>query len=69
MKFSQLIEYSMRNTFLEKSCAKSGGESIHRPFFEKSKLKIPFDQYPKVSCNLFLWTIAYIETKLQTSCF
>ena len=28
IKFSQLIEYNMRNIFLEKSFAKCGGEAI-----------------------------------------
>ena len=32
MKFGPLIEYNMRNTFLEKSCTKYDGEAIPRPF-------------------------------------
>ena len=32
MKFGQLIECNMRNTFLETSYTKCGGETIHRPF-------------------------------------
>ena len=48
MKFSQLIEYNMRNIFLEKSYTKCGGESISRPFSEKTKLSISLDQYFKV---------------------
>ena len=32
MKFGQLIEYNIRNIFLEKSYTKCGGESIPRPF-------------------------------------
>ena len=44
MKFGQLIKYDMRNTFLEKSCAKCGGETIPRPFSEKPKLSIFLDQ-------------------------
>ena len=43
MKFGQLIEYSMRNIFLEKSYEKCGGESITRDFSKKSKLKISMD--------------------------
>ena len=35
MKFGQLIEYNMRNIFLEKSCTKCGGETITRPFYSK----------------------------------
>ena len=37
MKFGQLIEYNMRNIFLEKSYTKCGGETIPRPFL---KIKI-----------------------------
>ena len=40
MKFGQLIEYDMRNTFLEKSYSKCGGETILRPFSKKPKLSI-----------------------------
>ena len=32
MKFDQLIEYNMRNIFLEKSYTKCGGKTIPRPF-------------------------------------
>ena len=34
MKFGQLIEYNMRNIFLEKSYTKCGGE-VPGPFLEK----------------------------------
>ena len=40
MKFGQLIEYNMRNIFLEKSYTKYGGETIPRPFSKKSNLSI-----------------------------
>ena len=40
MKFGQLIEYNMRNIFLEKSYAKCRREAIPRPFSKKSKLSI-----------------------------
>ena len=36
MKFDQLIEYKMRNIFLEKSHTKWGKETIPRPFSKKS---------------------------------
>ena len=39
MKFGQLIEYDMRNIFLEKSYTKSGGETSPTPFSEKSKIE------------------------------
>ena len=48
MKFGQLIEYNLRNIFLQKSYTKCGGESIPRQFFKKSKLSISVDQYSKV---------------------
>ena len=38
MKFEQLIEYNLRNIFLEKSVTKYDGETIPRTFFKKSKL-------------------------------
>ena len=44
MIFGQLIEYNMRNIFLEKSYTKYGGETSPRPFSEKLKLSISLDQ-------------------------
>ena len=44
MKFCQLIEYNMRNIFVEKSYTRCGGETISRPFSTKSKLSISLDQ-------------------------
>ena len=44
MKFDQLIEYNMKNTFLEKSYRKCGGNTISRPFSKKSILSISLDQ-------------------------
>ena len=38
MIFAQLIEYNMRNIFLEKSFAKYCGETIPRHFSKNSKL-------------------------------
>ena len=43
-KFGQLIEYNMRNIFLEKSNTKCGGETIPRPFYNNWKLRIFLDQ-------------------------
>ena len=54
MKFGQLIEYNMRNIFVEKSYTKCAGETIPRPLSKKSKLSISLDQQCKVSNNLFL---------------
>ena len=44
MKLGQLIEYNMRNIFLEKSYTKCDGETIPRPYYKKSKLSISLDQ-------------------------
>ena len=44
MKFGQLIEYNMRNIFVEKSYTRCGGETISRPFSKNSKLSISLDQ-------------------------
>ena len=44
MKFGQLIEYNMRNIFLEKSYTKCGGETGPRPFSGKLKMSISLHQ-------------------------
>ena len=61
MKLDQLIDYNMRNIFLEKSYIKCGGETIPISFSKNSKMSRCLDQ----SCEL----LKYIETKLQTTCF
>ena len=43
MKFDQLIEYDMRNIFLEKSYEKCGGQTILRHFSKKPKLSTFLD--------------------------
>ena len=40
MKFGQLIEYNMRNIFLEKPYTKYGGETSPRLFSGKLKLSL-----------------------------
>ena len=50
----QLIEYNMRNIFLEKSYTKYGGEASPRPFYEKSKLSVSLDQQSEMLQSLFL---------------
>ena len=54
MKFGQLIEYNMRNIFVEKSYTKCAGETIPRPLSKISKLSISLDQQCKVLNSLFL---------------
>ena len=55
MKFSQLIEYNIKNIFLKKSYTKCSGETSPRPFFEKFKLSISLDQQSKVLFSLFFF--------------
>ena len=55
MKSDKLIEYNLRNIFLEKSYAKCGGETIHRSFFKKSIMSMSLDQYSKVLYISFSW--------------
>ena len=43
MIFVQLIEYNMRNIFLENHTRNCGGETTPRPFSKKSKLSISLD--------------------------
>ena len=65
MKFGQLIDYSMRKIFLEKSYRKCGGESIPRPFSKNLKLSISLDQQAKVLYSLFL---SYAKSKAIKIC-
>ena len=48
MTFGQLIEYNMRNIFLEKSYTKCGGKTSPIPFYKKSKLSIPLNQQSEI---------------------
>ena len=54
MKFGQLIEYNLRNIFVEKSYAKCAGESIPRRLSKKTKLSISLDQYCELLNSIFL---------------
>ena len=60
-KFDQLIDYNMRNIFLEKSYTECGEETSPRSFSEKLKLSISRDQKSKVLYSLFL-----LHVKLRT---
>ena len=44
MKFGQLLQYNMRNIFLEKSHTKCGEETIPRLFSKKQKLSMSLEQ-------------------------
>ena len=39
IRFGQLIEYNMRNNFLEKSYTKYSGEASPRDFYKKIKIQ------------------------------
>ena len=53
MKVGQLIEYNMRNIFLEKSYAKCGRETIPKPFSKKIKIE-------HISGSIFLRFIYFV---------
>ena len=61
MKFDQLIEYNMRNIFLEKSYIECGEETSPTPFSKKLNMSISLDQESKVLYSLFL-----LYAKLRT---
>ena len=44
LKLGQLIEYDMRNIFLEISYIRCGGETIPKPFSRESKLSIALNK-------------------------
>ena len=78
IKFRQLIEYSKRNIFLQKSCRKWGRETSLRPHFTFCKKKKTFlikkastelkASCLKVSFNIFRWssTCHTIKTNYKT---
>ena len=53
-KFGHLIEYTIRNIFLLKSCTKCGEKINPRPFYKKSKLSISLDRQ-SVMLKIFLY--------------
>ena len=55
MKLDQLIEYTMRNIFVEKSCTKFARQIILRPLSKKTKLSISLDRLCKILNCLFLF--------------
>ena len=52
MKLGQLIEYNIRNIFLEKSYTEYGGETSSRPFSETFNLSMSLEQQYKVLFSL-----------------
>ena len=75
METGELLEYNLRNNFLEKLHTKFGGKTIPRLFSEKSKLNISLDQYSKAKVYIFCFYCLpssglskVIETTLQITC-
>ena len=74
MKFAQLMEYTMKNIFLQKLYTKCGREASLRSFLEKSKLSISLDQQSKFLQFAFIVCTSrglakYTKTKLLTTYF
>ena len=61
MKFVKLIEYNVRNIFVEKQHTKCGGEASTNTFYKKLKLSISLDQQSEVLKSLLLW---YVQVKV-----
>ena len=75
LKFGQLIEYNMRNIFVQKSYTKCGGETIPRSFSKNIEI-----EYISGSITLNFNTVCfffmlikgiskYTENNLKTICF
>ena len=64
MKFAQLIEYNMRNIFLEKSYHKCGGETSPRLFYKKSHLSDLLIE--NLKCYKFVLLLYWFAAPKQT---
>ena len=60
MKFGQLIEYNMGNTFVDKLCTKCDGETNSRPFSKKSKLSILTQNHTLYDLTYMLVLLSFI---------
>ena len=54
MKFDHLIEYDMKNIFLENLYWKCSGETSPKPFSKKSKMSISLDRQSQILYSWFL---------------
>ena len=63
MKVGHLIEYNIRNIFLEKSNIKCDGETSARPFSKKSKFSKALDQ----QCSNFYAVCFYCVSRFRTT--
>ena len=74
MKFGQLIEYNMKNIFVEKSYTKCAGETNPDPYLKHKNwayLRISSVKFETVGFYFMLiWGLSkYRKIKLQTTCF
>ena len=68
MKVGQLIEYNMRNIYLEKSHTRCGGETRLRPFYKKFKIEHKFNKIVSTACPSG-GLPKYTRIKVLTTCF
>ena len=59
IKIDQLIEFNMRNLFLEKSYKKCGGQTYSRYFSKESKFKISQNQNFEISYSFLFLCIRF----------
>ena len=59
MGIVQVIEFNMKNAFLEKSYTKCGREATLKPLYKKSKLSITLDQQSEMLPSLFLFYVQF----------
>ena len=62
MNFGQVIEYKMRNIFLEKSITKCVGNTILRPFFKKLKVSI---SHRSIVLSFIQFVLFFLYAKLS----
>ena len=68
MKFGQLVEYNIRNIFLEQSYTKCGEKTIRRPFLKNQNWEYLWNNSLKFYTICFCrvassWLSEYIEVK------
>ena len=75
MKLDHLLEYNMKNIFIEKLYAECGREFIPRPHFLKIKIVHVYRSAVWIVIQFILmvcpgWRLQkYIETNVSTTCF
>ena len=66
-KFTQIIEYNIRNIILEKSYVKYSAEASPGPFYKTSKLSISLDQQSEL-LYLFYVRVEFYQNILKLRC-